>query len=428
MTVRIPFSLVIVATLLAPAPSHAQIWKKVKETVKKAAEDETLSQIDQLVRGKVRCVFDDPVCLEQAQADGKEVVLTDDSGTLLTDEDGAPITDPGAAPAATAPKPGEGAWANYDFIPGERVLFADDWSADQVGDFPRRVELVRGNWDIVEWQGRRLLRHTGPRHGAVAIHLPEALPERFTIETEVYFPEVNQQLAVTTERAERNVGELAGNWFQIARNGTGVKKGQGASVEALNRVTGTVDEALTAIRIMADGRYVKVYVNERRVANVPNAELARTEWIYLENTYSADEEHPMLIGPIRVAAGGRDLYDALAENGRVATRGIYFGTNSARIRPESTPTLEQIGTMLRDHPELRLTIEGHTDSDGDEAYNQQLSGERAGSVRDYLVESYGIDASRLETAGFGEARPVAGNDTPEGKQQNRRVELVRIGG
>lgn len=82
--------------------------------------------------------------------------------------------------------------------------------------------------------------------------------------------------------------------------------------------------------------------------------------------------------------------------------------------------------MLQEHPDLRISIEGHTDSDGDDAFNKQLSERRAESVKAHLVEAYGIDPSRLETAGFGESKPVAPNDTPEGRQQNRRVELVRL--
>jgi outer membrane protein OmpA-like peptidoglycan-associated protein len=135
-----------------------------------------------------------------------------------------------------------------------------------------------------------------------------------------------------------------------------------------------------------------------------------------------------MIGPVRIAAGGRDLYDALSRDGRVATHGILFATNSDVIRPESTPTLKEIGDMLAAHPELRLAIEGHTDSDGDDTYNQDLSERRAAAVKAYLVASHGVDAGRLQTAGFGESKPAADNGTPEGKQQNRRVELVRLGG
>ena len=128
-----------------------------------------------------------------------------------------------------------------------------------------------------------------------------------------------------------------------------------------------------------------------------SANFARGDTLYL-TVGSATEALPVLIGPIRVAGGGRDLYDRLARDGRVATQGILFDTASDVIRPESTPTLVEIGAMLTDHPDLALTIEGHTDSDGDEASNQSLSERRAAAGVTYdrpLLEQYGL----LDTAG-----------------------------
>jgi outer membrane protein OmpA-like peptidoglycan-associated protein len=81
--------------------------------------------------------------------------------------------------------------------------------------------------------------------------------------------------------------------------------------------------------------------------------------------------------------------------------------------------------MLREHAELKLAIEGHTDNVGDATANQGLSEKRAAAVKAFLV-AQGIDESRLKSAGFGASKPVASNDTPEGKQQNRRVELVKM--
>jgi len=415
-----------------PARLEAQILKRIKKTVANAAEQETLDQIDRLVRGKIRCVFDDLECIRKAEESGEGVVLTDDDGGILVDDEGNPVSDPEqgaeiAGQAGRTAKPGEGAWANYDFVPGEQVLFYEDFATDQVGDFPRRLELVRGNWEIVEWEGRRFLRNTGPRHAAVQIPLPSTLPERFTIELDAYLPHGNQQLIVATAPPPTGgiVSALPGNYFQIgAAQGTGVTARARTAVRSLNR-TPIVSQELAPIRIMVDGRYAKVYVGEQRVANVPNAELPRGGALYLENINFANEANPMLIGNIRIAAGGRDLYDELAEKGRVATQGILFATNSDRIRPESTPTLKEIGEMLKAHPELRIAIEGHTDGDGEEEYNQELSERRAAAVKAFLVETYGIADDRLQAAGFGESRPVAENATPEGRQQNRRVELVR---
>ena len=412
----------------APGSTHAQVLDRLRRAAGRAVEGEAARQIDRLLRNAVRCVFDDAACIERAKQDGKDVVLTNDGGEVLLDEDGKPITDP-AAVQQEPEDPGTGAWANYDFIPGEEVLYYEDYSNDNVGDFPRRMTFLRGNWEIVEWQGRRLLRNTGPRHSAVQIPLPRALPERFTIEIEAYFPHTNQQLVVSTAAPAEGASyaTLADNFFQIGvAHGTGVTARARGRVESLNR-TDVVSERLVPVRIMVDGQYAKVFVGERRVANVPNADLPRTDQLYLENSYFADDENAMLIGAIRIAGGGRDLYDALEAEGRVATHGILFATGSARIRPESTPTLEEIGTMLQEHPDLRLSIEGHTDDVGDDASNQTLSEARTAAVKANIVEAFDVDADRLQAAGFGESRPATPNDSPEARQQNRRVELVRLG-
>jgi outer membrane protein OmpA-like peptidoglycan-associated protein len=175
---------------------------------------------------------------------------------------------------------------------------------------------------------------------------------------------------------------------------------------------------------MGDGKYLKLYLDDTRVANVPSADLGRSNKIQFYTDATPDK--PTLFGNFRVAAGGKKLYDALAEKGRVATQGIYFDTGSDRIRPESTPTLKEIGTMLKDHPDLKLTIEGHTDNVGAAAANQALSEKRAAAVRQFLVDNYQVDGGRLQAKGFGASRPAGSNDTPAGRQQNRRVELVKM--
>jgi len=95
------------------------------------------------------------------------------------------------------------------------------------------------------------------------------------------------------------------------------------------------------------------------------------------------------------------------------------------VRPESSPTLKEIAQMLTEHPDLTLTIEGHTDNVGSAQANHELSHKRAAAVKAALVSTYSIDAARLTSTGFGDKKPIAKNDTPEGRQQNRRVELVK---
>jgi outer membrane protein OmpA-like peptidoglycan-associated protein len=120
------------------------------------------------------------------------------------------------------------------------------------------------------------------------------------------------------------------------------------------------------------------------------------------------------------------LANELSTSGRTRVYGILFDTNSATIRPESKPALDDIIAVLQSHNDWSMVIEGHTDATGGEAHNRQLSEARAQSVRSYLVNA-GIAAERLTTQGFGATKPVAPNETELGRAQNRRVELAKSG-
>jgi outer membrane protein OmpA-like peptidoglycan-associated protein len=422
----IAISLVGVAAAAGPRPADAQFPDLIEDAAKSAAEREVSRQVEAFVASAVKCAFDNFECIRTARENDEDVVLTDEDGDVIYDDEGQPVTDPAQLPEDRRP-PGAGADANYDFEAGTDVIFEEDYAADNVGDFPRALEFVKGNWEVVEWTGRRLLRNLGPRGAAFRIRLPETLPERFTLETEVHLPHGNQQLAVFTRELDGRLNDFDGQYFQIAGDGgTGVL-GRGTGTVESTQDDGRLHEEILPVRVMVDGTYAKVYVGENRVANVPNAEFARTRVLQVQNTYFADEENPILVGPIRVAAGGRDLYDVLEAKGRVAVQDIHFDTNSADIRPESAEALQGIGQMLQEHPGLKLVIEGHTDDQGEFDHNMQLSSDRAAAVKAWLVENHGIEGVRLRTMGLGPTQPVAGNDTAEGRQENRRVELVRIG-
>ncbi len=129
-------------------------------------------------------------------------------------------------------------------------------------------------------------------------------------------------------------------------------------------------------------------------------------------------------GPL--SGGGGSLEEGLVEGKRVDVYGIYFDFNSDRIRRESEPVLQEIGEIMRRHPDWQLTINGHTDNvGGNSEANLDLSRRRSESVRKALVGRLGIAADRLVTGGYGASSPKETNDTPEGRARNRRVELVR---
>lgn len=118
------------------------------------------------------------------------------------------------------------------------------------------------------------------------------------------------------------------------------------------------------------------------------------------------------------------IESALGESGHAIVYGIYFDLDSGRLRDDSQPVLEEIKAALDSLETLELVIEGHTDVTGSAQHNQDLAHRRAQSVVRWLVE-HGIDAKRLEAKGYGASRPVADNDTAQGRALNRRVELKR---
>lgn len=119
------------------------------------------------------------------------------------------------------------------------------------------------------------------------------------------------------------------------------------------------------------------------------------------------------------------LEKQLTQEKRAVTYGIYFDFNKDTLKPESAPVLKEIADAMSHNPDWKLTVEGHTDNIGGDPYNLDLSKRRAAAVKQALVSQYNIAGDRLLTNGFGASRPVAPNDTLEGRARNRRVELVR---
>ena len=119
------------------------------------------------------------------------------------------------------------------------------------------------------------------------------------------------------------------------------------------------------------------------------------------------------------------MHSALTDQGRVSLYGIHFDFDKDTIQPESKPTLDEIGALLKSDRSLRLTVIGHTDSKGGRDYNLDLSRRRADNVVNALVNDYGIDPARLNPRGAGSSEPLAANDTDANRALNRRVELVR---
>jgi outer membrane protein OmpA-like peptidoglycan-associated protein len=168
-----------------------------------------------------------------------------------------------------------------------------------------------------------------------------------------------------------------------------------------------------------DGQ-MKIYLDQNRIYVIPQV---RTTPI---NKFAIRVSGKAMVTNVRIASGGgMTMLNKKFTEAKIVTHGITFDVNKAEIKPESMGTLNMIFKILNNNPELKFEIDGHTDNTGDASHNLTLSQQRADAVKVQLVKM-GIDASRLSTKGFGDAKPISDNNSVEGRANNRRVEFVKI--
>jgi len=172
---------------------------------------------------------------------------------------------------------------------------------------------------------------------------------------------------------------------------------------------------------------LRVYFNEEKVYDLPRAFADNKNYgtVLFEIWGDMKDQDRYLVSNIKLAAGAPDTRNKLITEGKFVTSGILFDVNSDKIKPQSYGVLKDIANVLTDNSSVKVKIVGHTDSDGKDADNLNLSKRRAEAVKASLAKDFGIDASRLETDGKGASQPVDTNNTAEGKANNRRVEFIK---
>lgn len=185
-----------------------------------------------------------------------------------------------------------------------------------------------------------------------------------------------------------------------------------------------VREQINHVIIWIQKRRVRIYHQGAKTLDVPTNIYAHTKFNRLLFSGWDRNSFPMVTN-LKITSASPDTRSKLLTEGKLVTYGITFDVNKASLKPESYGTLKSISDVLKENPGVRVKIVGHSDSDGDDAMNLDLSKRRAESVKNELSARFGIDASRMETEGAGETRPIAPNDTPANKAMNRRVEFIR---
>lgn len=317
-------------------------------------------------------------------------------------------------------------WENYDFVPGSRILFYTDFSEDRVGNFARGLRYIGGPIEVVDRGGVKMLRSTG--RSTILIPVGRKLPQRFTLEVDILPTGLRNSDMLVVEGGRSLTRGDASAELTWTPTGTFIlgsgQDGATSPVSIPESVRGQLVGQVVHVRVLMDSAYFKMYTNERRMYNNPDLRFVRDSVIRVMLTGS--EEEPTFVTAIRLAESETDvMYDALSATGRWATHGILFATGKADLQPESRSVLKEIAATLRQHGDLRILIEGHTDNVGTPASNLSLSGARAAAVKAALVTEYGIDGARITTTGLGDTKPSVPNATAAGRAQNRRVEVVR---
>jgi outer membrane protein OmpA-like peptidoglycan-associated protein len=330
------------------------------------------------------------------------------------------------------------ATSKYDFIPGESVVFYDDFGQDNIGDFPG-LWNTDGSGEIVTtnlFPGRWL------KLGVSAEFVPatkKVFPDNFTVEFDLLpIPGPNNENTVIFGfyiYSALNPNDLGEGGAIPGVAGIRMKFGNyqheySTYSEGLYNLNGNTENNPLVINQKARLSFwvqktrVRAYLNDVKIFDLAKALAPGLGYNALR--FETGSEAQNLIANFRVAVGAPDMRNKLITEGKLVTYGIYFDSGSDKIKPESAGTMKEIATVLKENPTVKIKIIGHTDSDGDGAKNLDLSKRRSISVKNALSTEYGIEAVRIETDGKGATEPVAPNTTSEGKAKNRRVELIKL--
>ncbi len=312
-------------------------------------------------------------------------------------------------------------YVKYDFVPGNEVIFEDDLNGEQKGEFPGKWDLIEGNAEVAQINGENTLAIVGYTYITPLFKEKSfMLPDEFTLEFDVYLDGNEGETSVELMNAGDEVIANSLFWKDNTRflfnwnNNTNEK----TSEETFDNSIGWHHYALSFNK-----RAIKVYMDAKRVTNIPNVSEKPVKIKFFAR--GPEDSSTTHIKNIRIAKGAVPLYDKLMTDGKIITYGITFDVGEATIKSQSMGTINEIFSILHKYPDLKFSVEGHTDNTGNAASNQSLSEARAKAVCDKL-QQMGINATRLSAIGHGMSKPIDTNETPEGRAKNRRVEFVRL--
>ena len=389
--------------------------EKVKDKIENKVERETDEVMDDVLDGK-----------KKEKSSKKNRNDADDSSASASDEQ----------PQATT---------SSDFKRGSVIMYQDDVTAEQVGEFPSKWDMFSGTVETKTLGGVKAINPTDNAQIQPLIKEQGAyLPEEFTIEYDFYYwnskddvglNDIKLILAVTKDRSEfpgegHDVGDLTA--FVL-------KHGVCNTYEHDYMFNGNKDGAFeysfkkgwNHVALSFNKRALKVYFNDKRVVNLPRVN--QPTWMCFQVPF--EYKNLTFIRNVVIAKGAVALYDrnaqdvsavekAIQETGKFVTNNILFDTGKATLKQESMIEIMKVADYMKKNPNVRFEVQGHTDNQGSDKINDPLSQQRAEAIVKAL-EGLGVDGFNLRAVGKGSHEPVADNKTEAGRAKNRRVEFIK---
>ncbi len=338
----------------------------------------------------------------------------------------------------------------YDFVQGATVLYSEDFRQDETGAFPLKwFTQSSGITDEIEGhEGKWLHMMPGGKYLSPII----ALKDNYTIEFDVV-ADIPQRGYLPAEFEFRLIDNGIGDkavkdyYFKIQNDFgftlypypaksqlkmTAYENGRESFRTPVTGVTSYLEKKGKKVHfaLQVQGSRLRLWIDEEKVVDAPTviptgSKFNQMVFSMSTTSYTVDEIAYYLTN-IRLASGMADTRSKLITEGKLSTTGITFANNSDVITPESSGTIKNIAEAMKQVPDMKVMITGHTDNIGQNSSNQLLSEKRAAAVKKALVKDYSIDDSRIQTSGKGASAPVADNNSAAGKAANRRVEFNRI--
>jgi len=445
---------IIVALLLVACPflgSSQTILNKLKQKVKDRVEQRTDEGMDKAIdKAEEKAREKAKEKAKDKSSSSKEEKPNGEKGhekATAKEKSANEDVKPTAAPVLFD------SYSQYDFVPGEEIVYTEDFSQDVVGEFPLNWSTnTRGEVETIKGIDGKWMRMYEGRFVSPYI---KSMPDNFTAEFDVVihlpenvnntsYPEFNMRLFTLEAGDERAKKYFNNNYttkadtrlvlvpytdenstirVESTEEGAGYFNNENKYLPGLRKY---LDKPMH-IAIWVQKERLRFWINGEKVYDLPQA-VPFNKRVNRMEIEVGDFSYPDIgyfISNIRFAKTPPDMRSKLISEGKLVTTGILFDVNSDKIKPESFGVLQEIAKVLKDNAGVKVKIIGHTDSDGDDGKNLDLSKRRAAAVKQALSTTFSIEASRMETDGKGESEPVADNNMKEGKAKNRRVEFIK---